>query len=151
LTVYEDACFLVEQGSAPPMPGYLILHLKAGQLSLGDLDPDTAARLGMLLARATRAIETAVQPERVYCLVFAEVKREVHFHLFPRSRWLLEAYWAATGTAQEPVDGPKLFQWTRATWGQSACLPRDLPELRSVCQQLSRELHAPALTAGQPG
>jgi diadenosine tetraphosphate (Ap4A) HIT family hydrolase len=113
LIVRESPHFLIEQCESCPLPGYLILHVQGGCQSLAGLDPEWAAELGAMLARTARAIEAVVRPDRIYTMMFAEVKREIHFHLFPRTDWLLQQYWDATGTRGLPVDGPALFQWAR--------------------------------------
>ena len=71
-------------------------------------------RVGVMLAAATAALEEVLGAERVYTLSFCEVDRRLHFHIFPRTRELLAAYQHDTGTEAEEVDGPRLFEWTRA-------------------------------------
>jgi diadenosine tetraphosphate (Ap4A) HIT family hydrolase len=143
LLILDDDHFRLEHCDTCPVPGYLILHTKGGCRSLADLDGPAAARLGVALARATRAIQAVVEPERVYCLLFAEVLHEVHFHLFPRSRWLLEAYWKDRGTGDEPVDGPGLFQWTRARLGLGVPSPAHGQDVGEVCGRIRSRLAAP--------
>ena len=47
--------------------------------------------------------------------LFAEETRSVHFHLFPRTRWLLSQY-AASHSVDRDVSGPQLFDWARRTF-----------------------------------
>jgi diadenosine tetraphosphate (Ap4A) HIT family hydrolase len=117
MKIYEDDRFLIENCASCPLPGYLILKVKDGCKSIGHLDAETAGRLGLMLSMATKAIQDAIKPERVYCLAFGEGSPEVHFHLFPRTRWLLEAYQKATHTEKDAIDGPRLFQWARTHLG----------------------------------
>jgi len=117
MIVYEDDRFLIESCNSCPIPGYMILLVKGGETSISDLDAETAGRLGFMLSMATKAIQDAIKPERVYCLTFGEGSPEVHFHLFPRTRWLLEAYQKATHTEKDAIDGPRLFHWARTHLG----------------------------------
>jgi diadenosine tetraphosphate (Ap4A) HIT family hydrolase len=84
-------------------------------LSLSELRPEALDSLGAVLAAATRAIEKVIHPERVYCALFAEETRSVHFHLFPRTQWLLSQY-AASHSVDSEVSGPQLFDWARRTF-----------------------------------
>jgi hypothetical protein len=71
--------------------------------------------LGPTLAAATRAIEIVIRPQRVYCALFAEETRSIHFHLFPRTAWLLSQY-AAAHPADRAISGPRLLDWARRTF-----------------------------------
>jgi diadenosine tetraphosphate (Ap4A) HIT family hydrolase len=89
--VYADDLVTVEVSQECGVPGYLVLRLRPPGASLPGLDPAAAARVGAALATAASAIERVVAAERVYLLSFCEVEPQLHFHLFPRTRWLLEA------------------------------------------------------------
>jgi hypothetical protein len=73
--------------------------------------------LGPTLALATQAIETVVAPERVYCALFAEQSRNIHFHLFPRTTALTEKY-AAAHPDEHEISGPRLMDWARRVFQQ---------------------------------
>lgn len=139
LRVFDDGRTTVEQSASCTIGGYVIVRLAGEAESLGDLGEDDAATLGRLLARVTAALETVVGADRVYCLVFAEVDRRLHVHLFPRTPWLLEAYWSATGTRHEPVNGPLLFEWARTTYVADGRLPAG-PSLVEICDALRSHL-----------
>jgi diadenosine tetraphosphate (Ap4A) HIT family hydrolase len=82
--------------------------------SLAELSLDAQDALGVTLATATRAIESIVRPRRVYCALFAEETGSVHFHLFPRSDWLLSSY--SRAHPEDPdISGPRLLDWARST------------------------------------
>jgi diadenosine tetraphosphate (Ap4A) HIT family hydrolase len=83
--------------------------------SLSQMNPAALASLGATLAAATAAIEAVVQPERVYCALFSEQIRKVHFHLFPRTEWLTTKYFAAH-PRQTEISGPRLMAWARRTF-----------------------------------
>ncbi len=132
LRIFEDEHVTVGQCATSAVPGYLIVRLKGPTRSLAELDAGSASRLGVTLARVAAAIEEATAAERVYCLAFAEVDPRLHFHLFPRTRAVLEAYWRATGTAGEPVNGPKLFEWARTAIVPGRPIPAGLGSAEEV-------------------
>ncbi|MBO0694872.1 MAG: hypothetical protein J2P56_02110 [Verrucomicrobia bacterium] len=79
------------------------------------MNPSVLAALGPTLAMTTAAIETVVQPQRVYCALFSEKTRVVHFHLFPRTEWLTKKYFTAHPHDTE-ISGPRLIDWARRTF-----------------------------------
>lgn len=120
ITVVEEnlsanAHFRIEPCISCPIAGYLIVSPQPPASSLSELSPDVLASLGPTLATATRVIEEIVRPERVYCLLFAEETRSVHFHLFPRADWLLSRY-ARAHPGDPGVSGPRLLDWARQTF-----------------------------------
>jgi hypothetical protein len=76
------------------------------------MNPEARASLGPTLAMTTAAIEAVVRPQRVYCSLFSEETRVVHFHLFPRTEWLTAKYFAAHPHESE-LSGPRLMDWAR--------------------------------------
>ena len=83
--------------------------------SLSELEHGAHTSLGPTLAAATRAIEVVIRPERVYCALFAEETRSIHFHLFPRTAWLLSQY-GTVHPADREISGPRLLDWARRTF-----------------------------------
>jgi len=67
---------------------------------------------GPALAMTTAAIEALVRPQRVYCALFSEETRAVHFHVFPRTEWLTAKYFAAHPD-ETGISGPRLMDWAR--------------------------------------
>jgi diadenosine tetraphosphate (Ap4A) HIT family hydrolase len=126
--LFEDEAFTLEPSAECPIPGYLVLRLKGEASSLAQLPEETAMALGEMLSRAVKAIEEAVQAERVYVLSFCEVDRRLHFHLFPRTAWLLKEYFKANFNANEPIDGPLLFAWARGAFGPGSHTPKGTPD-----------------------
>ena len=113
--VFVNTHFRIEPCGSCPIPGYLIVSPRVQVSSLAELSPDAQAALGATLVAATRTIEAVVHPQRVYCALFAEETRSVHFHLFPRSEWLLSAYSCAHPEDTE-ISGPRLMDWARRTF-----------------------------------
>jgi len=125
-SIFESEMFSLERSVECPIPGYLILRLKGPEESLAELAPQTARALGELLARTAAAIEKTVKAERVYLLSFCEVDLRLHFHLFPRTAWLLKEYRRANGGKGEAVNGPKLFEWARNAFGPGSRVPQGI-------------------------
>jgi diadenosine tetraphosphate (Ap4A) HIT family hydrolase len=123
---YKNEHFVIEPCLSCPIAGYLIVNPIIPAFSLSELDSEALDLLGPTLARATRAIETVIHPERVYCMLFSEETRSVHFHLFPRSRWLLSHY-ATAHQVDHEVSGPRLFEWARRTFRSP--VPADYDQL----------------------
>ena len=140
LGIFENELFTVEHSSSCFVPGYVVVRLKVPSTSLSDLAPATAQALGELLSTVARAIEATVGADRVYCLSFAELDRRLHFHLFPRTAWLLEAYWRATGRREKPINGPLLFEWARTTVVPGASLPAEAGSVAEACAALRARL-----------
>jgi diadenosine tetraphosphate (Ap4A) HIT family hydrolase len=130
--IHDDGDFFIEASRECAVPGYLVLRLKGGTTSLAELEPEKARSLGAMLARTAKAIDAAVGADRVYVLSFCEVDRRLHFHLFPRTAWLLKEYFKAHVNANEPIDGPTLFAWARGAFGPGSHLPEGTPNAAAV-------------------
>jgi diadenosine tetraphosphate (Ap4A) HIT family hydrolase len=112
LPVLANEHFTVEACSTCYIPGYLIVMPRDAVESLSQMTPAALASLGATLAVVTAAIQAVVQPQRVYCTLFSEQTRVVHFHLFPRTAWLTAKYFAAHSNDTE-ISGPRLMDWAR--------------------------------------
>ena len=130
--IYQDALITLEHSAESAIPGYLVLRMKGPETGLAGLAPEQAEALGVILSRAARAIEQAVGAERVYVLSFCEVERRLHFHLFPRTAWLLREYHRANGGEGAAVNGPLLFEWARKTFVPGRPLPAGTPDSETV-------------------
>jgi len=140
LAILENDLVSLAHADFCVVPGYLVMRMRTGAESFGDLSTGGARLLGGLLASAAAAIETVVRADRVYCLSFCEVDRVLHFHLFPRSAALLAAYREASGVPGGPVDGPAVFAWARETFPAGTVPPADWPKVADVCQALREML-----------
>ncbi|HPF69339.1 MAG TPA: hypothetical protein PLQ13_01615 [Candidatus Krumholzibacteria bacterium] len=135
--ILADELFTLEHADFCGVPGYLVLRVRSGAQSLGDLSTGRAQKLGVMTASAAGAIETIVKAERVYCLSFCEVDRGLHFHLFPRTSGLAAAWREAAGVGEDaPIDGAALFAWARATFPAGAALPAGFPTVAETCDKL---------------
>lgn len=116
--VFRTDHFFAEQSAECALPGYLVLRMNTPVDGFAALATEQVADLGFALALAGRAIETVVRPERVYVCRFGEVLAAVHFHLFPRTAWVLERFRRAH--PGEAASGPVLFEWARTRYGSDA-------------------------------
>lgn len=98
-----------------PLPGYLIVEMKAPVGAFSALSPEAAGELGTAITIAAAAIEDVVAPERVYVSRWGELLEDLHVHLFPRTRWALDCYRRAFPGAGPP-SGPHLFEWARTRY-----------------------------------
>jgi diadenosine tetraphosphate (Ap4A) HIT family hydrolase len=136
--VYANRHFCVEPCVTCFVPDYLIVTPRLPVASLSELERGALASLGPMLAAATRAIELVVCPERVYCALFAEETRSVHFHLFPRSAWLLSQY-ATAHPADHEISGPRLLDWARRTFHHP--ISGDYAEIvQAIFRELGRDV-----------
>ena len=143
LMILQDEVASLEHADFCSVPGYLVLRVRTGAESFGDLSSPGAQRLGGLLASAASAVETVVKADRVYCLSFCEVDRGLHFHLFPRTAELLEHFRQETGSIDTAIDGPALFTWAREAFPAGTPVPGNWPDVQEVCAAL-REMLDPA-------
>ena len=113
--VFVNTHFRIEPCSSCPIAGYLIVSPRVRVSSLAGLSPDAQSALGASLAAVTDAIEIVVRPQRVYCALFAEETASIHFHLFPRTAWLLASY-SSAHPQDADISGPRLLDWARSTF-----------------------------------
>lgn len=125
--VFETESFRVEQCRSCPLPGYLILSPKKRTRTCSDLEIETWRELGEAIATACRAVEAIIRPERIYIARFGEEVGEIHFHIFPRTRWLLDQYQKKVNLSSGPVSGPLIFDWSREAYKRDR--PHDFPEI----------------------
>lgn len=114
--LHEDAHVTVRTVPGCTIPGYVIVRPVRNVSSWADLTADEAAALGLRLRAVIGAVEAETGADRVYTLVFAEVDRRLHVHLFPRTDWLLAAYHRVTGAHAQPTNGAALFEWARTVY-----------------------------------
>jgi diadenosine tetraphosphate (Ap4A) HIT family hydrolase len=111
----SNAHFRIEPCVSCPIAGYFIVSPRVPVSSLSQLSSQVQVSLGSTLAAVTRAIESVIHPRRVYCALFAEETGSVHFHLFPRTNWLLSSY-SRAHPEDTVVSGPRLLDWARTTF-----------------------------------
>jgi diadenosine tetraphosphate (Ap4A) HIT family hydrolase len=131
---FANAHFRIEPCASCPIAGYLIVSPRLPVSSLAQLSPDAQEALGVTLAAATHAVESVICPRRVYSALFAEESGSVHFHVFPRSDWLLAGYSRAHPEASD-ISGPQVLDWARSTFHHPAA------DYQQVTEAIFRVLH----------
>jgi len=114
-TALAKSIFMVEPCSTCYVARYLIVTPRNVVESLSRMNSAAVAALGPTLAVTTAAIEAVVRPRQVYCALFSEETRAVHFHLFPRTEWLTAKYFAAH-PRETDLSGPRLMDWSRRSF-----------------------------------
>lgn len=82
--LYRGPYWSITHGSPCFAPGYLVLWTNRHTDFVGELNEVEQVALGVLLTRASRAIQQVTSAERVYSVYAAEDVRHTHFHLIPR-------------------------------------------------------------------
>lgn len=101
--IYEDE--LIHVGHILPLsdderthgvyPGYLMLEPKRHVSGMGRLTDDEAARLGVMINRASRALRDLEGAEHVYSFIFGDSVDHLHVHLNPRYPGTPPEFWGA--------------------------------------------------------
>ncbi|WP_175981696.1 hypothetical protein [Burkholderia sp. BCC1630] len=116
LIIREKNGFRLEHSSSIGICGYLILSPIAPADRFSDLSSSVLSALGGELAFATDLIQRHTAAERVYCLSFGEEVSNIHFHLLPRTRVILNNFLKNSGQAGHIANGALLFDWARETF-----------------------------------
>lgn len=127
--------------------GYLLIV--SNEISRGFIDLSRSAieELGMLLNRTTKAVEAAVNPEKVYVCMFGESDSAPHFHIFPRMKWMTEVMQDTTSQAAQPIDGAAVFSRIRRLLSSPSHLQREetrIAEVVSAIRKLMANAYRPS-------
>lgn len=111
--IHQTNEYSIEQCRDCPLPGYLIVQARSKEGSWTRMPDKTIEQLGPVLIEAVKAIETVLEPEKVYLTQFGESGGELHFHLFPRTVEVTRAYLYDHPGDEEEINGPVLLDWAR--------------------------------------
>ena len=123
--IHESLHWVVNHRIDSALPGYVMLGAKQMANSLAALPIEALAELGALQARTQHAIETVLQPRRLYISRFGhEAGHSIHFHFIPIYPWTEMLFWqderyrslqafGSLDTAVPQTDGAELtlFIW----------------------------------------
>jgi diadenosine tetraphosphate (Ap4A) HIT family hydrolase len=92
--VHEAEHWIINHRINSALPGYLMLSAKRMTNSLASLPIEALAELGVLQARIQHAIETHLQPKRLYIGRFGhDAGYSIHFHFIPIYHWVEVLFW----------------------------------------------------------
>lgn len=129
------------------VPGYLIVFARNPGEKLADYTLAAQAALGTILAICEQAIVSVIRPERVYIARFSEKTAGIHFHVFPRSCILAQAYRRAFPHKRE-IDGPELLSWARRKFRTATLTyPTETVQVLTMIQTLLGTKHGDHHTA----
>jgi len=111
--LYSNDHFIIEHCRSCSVPGYLIVSAREEAGCVSELKPEAQACLSPTLSQAARAVRKVIQPDKVYCAQFGEEGRQLHFHVFPRTREITEAFLVENPSQRELIHGPVLLDWAR--------------------------------------
>jgi diadenosine tetraphosphate (Ap4A) HIT family hydrolase len=108
--IYEDDQVFAGHAFNPAAPGdqylgHLIVEPKRHVAGLTGLTDEEACRIGVLLTRLGKVLETAVSPEHIYLFVLGHHVDHLHYHLIPRYLGAPREYWGVH--VDEWPDAPK--------------------------------------------
>lgn len=144
-TLWANSDFTIAQCRDCAIPGYLIVSPVPMTDSLSGLGSTRAAQLGLVLVRATSAIEQIIQPLKLYCAQFGEAARQLHFHVFPRTQAITHAYLIEYPEQQDLIHGPVLLDWARQRYKNTRLSTRSWEQIERIRDRLHKIIVEPAV------
>ncbi|WP_434557601.1 HIT family protein [Pseudomonas sp. Z4-20] len=93
--IHESEYWMINHRLDSALPGYVMLSAKQMTNSLASLPTEALAELGVLQARIQQAIETHLQPKRLYIGRFGhDAGYSIHFHFIPIYHWVEALFWS---------------------------------------------------------
>jgi diadenosine tetraphosphate (Ap4A) HIT family hydrolase len=145
MVIWESANLIVSQAHSYSLPGYLFVESKLAVSGIGGFSASEQLEFFTAVSKAEGVVRGLVSPEKVYVLSFGESSEQVHFHIIPRTRRLLDAYLSAC-THSRPYSGASITAWL---WQNSQLLghrPEELSSFISAARVKWRE--SPLTDAG---
>jgi len=109
-TIFETEHFTVRQIGDYRVPGYLVVLSKPDCTMLTEYSREQTADLIECISRAEEIVHRVIEPERIYVMKFGEVNPRIHFHIFPRTAKIGDAYTSEVDD-QKPYCGARLVDW----------------------------------------
>ena len=133
--LYKNQFFNVALALDALIPGYLIIRPNRKLEKFTELNIEEQLAFAGTVSICENIIEEIINPERIYLLNFAEIDRNLHFHIFPRSKELGEEFKLIH--KQEQINGPFLFQWARQEFNE-----KKLGEYDKLISKLKQKFNA---------
>ncbi len=139
-TIFETDHFIASQANSYRIPGYVIVLSKAKNTRMADFSQEQAADLTKCLAAAEALVQRIVKPERIYILKFGEENPLIHFHVFPRTERIANAY--VTKVQDEPpYSGARIIDWI---WNNHESLGFSDEDIRHFIDEAKRSIQQDA-------
>lgn len=114
--IESNEYFRIEHCYSCAVPGYLIVSPTIVSKSVHELPQSFQQQLGPSLALATKLTQEFTKPLKVYCAQFGEEGNHLHFHVFPRTRQITNAYLDSFPEQSKLIHGPVLLDWARSEY-----------------------------------
>lgn len=118
--IKENDYYRIEHAQPCTIPGYLIIFVKPTANHLGELAPAIQQAVCQAISSSLTIVKSIIQPERIYTLSFGEQTPQLHFHIFPRTRQMLNDYNQALQQHNDYADGATMFNWARKHYQQTS-------------------------------
>lgn len=121
--IYEDDQFYIGHISDAKEPdavysGYLMIEPKRHVAGLAELNDAEAQAIGLLVARASRALKACAGAVHIYAFVLGDNVPHLHIHVVPRYPGAPREYW-----------GTQVTDWPEAPRG-------DAQAIETLCERL---------------
>ncbi|TFF39927.1 HIT family protein [Pseudomonas sp. RIT623] len=157
--IHESTHWLLNHRIDCGLPGYLILSAKQMTHSLATLAAPALTELGLWQACIQQAIETHLQPRRLYISRFGhDAGHSIHFHFIPIYPWVETLFWqderyrslqafGSLETSEPQTDGAEL---TLYVW-REFCERPEPPARQGPSIDQAIDVLRTALTRSVPG
>lgn len=88
--IYSDQNVILTHNLDVKIPGYLILFPRRHVEFYHELSYEEREKISLLTQLSSKILTSLEDVERMYIVSLGEETRHVHFHLFPRYKWMLE-------------------------------------------------------------
>lgn len=107
--IYADEHVILTHNLDVKIPGYLLLFPRRHVEFYHDLSSLECDKISLLMKKCSKILSGLDGVERMYIVSLGEETRHVHFHLFPRYKWMLEEPYVK----QNKIDAAELFSQVR--------------------------------------
>lgn len=142
LQIFKNKHFLVEHCFNCQIPGYLIVSPLIQVRLLSNMGQKSLSELGPTLALATQAIEVVLKPDRIYCTAFGEENNLLHFHLFPRTKRILEEFLKENPGASRAISSPLIIGWSRIKYQSDSKTMIKNPDIIETIENLRKYIRS---------
>jgi diadenosine tetraphosphate (Ap4A) HIT family hydrolase len=93
LVILQTENWVLNHRVGSALPGYLMLGARTLTNDLSRMRPEALAELGMLLARAQKALNDILAPRHLYIGRYGHIAgHSLHFHIIPVCEWVRQSF-----------------------------------------------------------